>query len=136
MVVIDTNVIIRYLTQDDPEQARRAFALLERIEDGQLTALLPEGVLVEAVQVLSARRLYNVSREVIRLRLGALLRLSHIRLPNKRTCLRAFDLYAEYPRLSFVDALCVAHAQRTAGASVISFDRDYRGIPGISWQEP
>ena len=91
---------------------------------------------METVQVLSSRRLYNVSREEIRTRLGAVLRVRGLNLPNKRTYLRALDLYVEYARLSFVDALCVAHAQRTVEATVISFDQDYRDIAGIRWAEP
>jgi predicted nucleic acid-binding protein len=136
MATLDTNVIIRYLTQDDPDQAQRALGLLEQIESRALTALLPEGVLVEAVQVLSSKRLYDVSRDVIRARLGAVLRLPRLQMPNKRTYLRALDLYVDYPRLSFVDALCAAHAQRQPDATVISFDRDFRGIPGVTWREP
>src|SRR5437867_3085655 len=113
MVVLDTNVILRYLTQDNPDRSRRAFALIQQLEAGERTATLPEAVLVETVQVLSSKRLYNVSREEIRTRLGVVLRLRGVKLPQKRTYLRALDLCVEYARLSFVDALCVADAART-----------------------
>jgi predicted nucleic acid-binding protein len=136
MAVLDTNVLIRYLTQDNPDHAQRALALLQPLEDGSRTALLPEGVLVETVQVLSSSRLYNISREEIRTRLGTIVRLRGLRMANKRTYLRAFDLYVDYPRLSYVDALCVAYARRTTDATVVSFDQDYRNIPGIEWEEP
>jgi predicted nucleic acid-binding protein len=136
MAVLDTNVLIRYLTQDDPEQAQRAYNLLKQIETGARTATLPEGVLVETVQVLSSKRLYNVGREEIRTRLGTVLRLRGVKLPGKRTYLRAFDVYVDHPALSFVDALCVAHAEREPQPAVLSFDRDFRQVPGISWQEP
>ena len=114
MATLDTNVLIRYLTQDNPEHARRALALLQQIEAGTRSATIPEGVLVETVQVLSSRRLYNVSREEIRARLGTILRLRGLKLENKRTYLRALDLYVEYSRLSFVDALhrpCPTHCR-------------------------
>ena len=136
MAILDTNVLLRYLTEDNPEQATRALAILERIEAGSLTVTLPEGVLVEAVQVLSSKRLYNVPREVIRTCLGAIVRLPAVQMVNKRTYLRAFDVYIESPQLSFVDALCVPHAKRTDDPTVITFDRGFRAIPDINWLEP
>jgi len=133
MAVLDTNVIIRYLTQDDPNLGKQALAIFDQVESGSLTITLLEGVLVETVQVLSSRSLYNVSREAIRARLTLIIRLPHVDLPNKRTYLEAFDLYVDHPRLSFVDALCVAYAQRAEDATVISFDRGYRNIAGLRW---
>ena len=68
MPILDTNVLLRYLTEDNPEQAQRALTVLEQVEAGSLRVVLPEGVLVETVQVLSSRRLYDVPREIIRTR--------------------------------------------------------------------
>jgi len=136
MAILDTNALLRYLTEDNPEQAQRALAVLEQVEAGRLRLTLLEGVVVETVQVLSSRRLYDVPRETIRTRLSSIIRLPGIQMTNKRTYLRAFDLYVEYGRLSFIDALCVAYAQRQRDATVTSFDRDYRGIPEIAWSEP
>jgi predicted nucleic acid-binding protein len=136
MATLDTNVLIRYLTQDDPGLAARAFALLEQVEEGSRSVLLLEGVLVEAVQVLVSRRLYNVSREVIRTRLRYIIGLAHVELTNKRVYLDALDIFVDFPRLSFVDALCAAHAQRSRDRTVISFDRGFRDLPGVRWEEP
>ena len=136
MTVLETNVVIRYLTQDDPEQARQAFGFLKEIESGRRSVLLPEGVLVEIVQVLSSRQLYNTPREEIRLRLSTILRLPAIKASAKRTSLRALDIYVDYPQLSFVDSLCAAYAEREGESVVVSFDRDFRRVPGITWEEP
>jgi predicted nucleic acid-binding protein len=136
MATLDTNVLIRYLTQDNPALAARSLALLEQVEAGSRSVMLLEGVLVETVQVLSSKRTYNVSREVIRTRLRYIIDLTHIDLPNKRTYLDALDMYVDFPRLSFVDALCAVFAQRSADSTVISFDRGFRGIPGVTWERP
>ena len=136
MAVIDTNVLLRYLTQDHPEHAELALNLLQRIEAGERSVLLPEGVLVETVQVLSSKRLYDVSREVIQLRLAEIIRMSALRMPNKRLYLRALEVYAGQPRLSFVDAMLVAYAEREADITVVSFDTDFKEIPSINWQQP
>jgi predicted nucleic acid-binding protein len=136
VAVLDTNILLRYLTEDEPEQSPRAIALLEQLEAGQRHAFLPEGVLVEAVQVLSSRRLYAVGRETIRRRIGAVVRLRGIRMPQKQTYLRALDFYVEFTRLSFVDALLAAYAGREPDNTVISFDNDFRNLPDIVWEQP
>ena len=136
MAVLDTNVIIRYLTKDNADHARQAYELLQEVDAGKRTMLLPEGVLVEIVQVLSSKQLYNVARGTIRERLRAILSMPGIRLPNKRSYLQALDLYVDYSRLSFVDALCIAHAQRSEGGVVVSFDEGYKNLPGVKWEQP
>jgi predicted nucleic acid-binding protein len=136
MAVLDTNVLLRYLTQDEPDQSQHALDLLRKLESGERTAALPQAVLVETVQVLSSPRLYAVSRQVIGTRLAEVLRLRGVRLPGKRTYLQALDLYVQYGRLSFVDALLAAHAQRERDTTVISFDADFRNLPGVISEQP
>jgi predicted nucleic acid-binding protein len=65
VAVLDTNVLLRYLTDDDPDHAERALRLLQRVEAGERSVLLTEGVLIEIVQVLASKRLYNLPREII-----------------------------------------------------------------------
>jgi predicted nucleic acid-binding protein len=73
---------------------------------------------------------------VIRTRLRYIIRLAHVELINKRVYLAALDLFVEFPRLSFVDALCGSYAQRSRDSTVISFDRGFLNLPGIRWEEP
>src|SRR3954465_1432933 len=122
MPVLDTNVLLRYLTQDIPDQARRSGAILDSIVAGEHDAFVPEGVLVETVQVLQSKNLYAMPRDFIRGGLRELISLPHIQLPNKRTYLYALDLYVGNPRLSYGDFLCIAHADRMGDQTVISFD--------------
>jgi predicted nucleic acid-binding protein len=136
MAVLDTNVIVRYLTQDHAEHARRAYDLLKEVEAGNRSVFLPEGVLVEVVQVLSSRQLYQVDRQTIRQRLRPIILLPLVQLPNKRAYLNALDVYVDYPRLSFVDSICVAQAQRHQDKTVISFDEGFRNVPGLNWERP
>ena len=34
------------------------------------------------------------------------------------------------------DALCATYARRADDSTVISFDRDFRNIPGVTWEQP
>jgi predicted nucleic acid-binding protein len=120
------------LTGDNPEHSPRAAALFRSLEAGQRTVVVPEAVVAEIVFVLASRNLYDRPREFIRERLGYLLRLPSIEVASKGVCIEALDTYAESPRLSFLDSLCLAHAKRLSDATVITFDRGYRNIEGVT----
>lgn len=136
MSVLDTNIVVRHVTRDNPDQAARAQTLLENLRAGVVTALFPEAVLVEAIQVLSSARLYGIPRGEIRGVLGELIRLRGVRMLNKRVYLRALELYETYRVLSFVDSLCAAYAELEQPPTVISFDHGFDRIPGITREEP
>lgn len=135
LLFLDTNIFLRYLTQDNPDQGQRAYALLQQVEAGTLRVTTSEAVITEVVHVLSSKALYNVPRPLIRTRLAAIIRLRGLRLPYKRTYLRALDLYVG-TNIDFVDALSVAQMERAKITTILSFDRDFGKVPGITRQEP
>lgn len=132
---LDTNIIIRYLVQDNPDHSQRAYALLQEVEQGNLIVTTSEAVITEAVYVLSSKVLYNLPRSQIQTYLAPVITLRGLRLPHKKTYLRALDLYAS-TNLDFVDALNVAHMERTHLTTILSFDQDFDRIPGITRREP
>lgn len=131
MNFLDTNIIIRYLTQDDPKQSQEARSLLQRIQSKELVVTTCEGVIVEVVQVLSSRVLYNLPRDEIKKYLVNILSLSRLKLPHKRVYFRALDLYAAHGFLDFVDALNIAHMERQKISTIFTFDQGFDKIPGI-----
>ena len=136
MTPIDTNVIVRFLTNDDPVLSPRAYALFRNLETGDASASLTEAVLVECVQVLSSKNLYHQPRADIARHLGNIIRLQGVKLPRKRRYLRALELYVTYPSLSFVDALLAVYAEESPPPTVISFDEGFDRIPGITRAAP
>jgi predicted nucleic acid-binding protein len=135
MPFVDTNIFLRYLTKDDPDKAQACFGLFKRAEANQVTLTANETVIAEVVYVLSSKRTYNLPRDQIRARLYPLLTLQGLRLPQRRTVLRALDLYVAY-EIDFEDALIVAHMERQAIRDVYSYDRDFDQVPGVNRQEP
>jgi predicted nucleic acid-binding protein len=133
---LDTNIILRYLTKDDPDKAARAKTLIDQIAAGDLEVTTSEIVISEVVFVLSSKALYNVPRELIRDYLTALLSMKGLRLQYKRTYARALELYAAVLRLDFADALSVAHMERQKLTTILSFDTDFDNLPNITRQEP
>lgn len=136
-VLLDTNPIIRLLTQDHPDHAARARALFERAERGEVTLLVLEAVMVEVANVLSSRRLYHLPRPEIARLLGQFFALKGVQIPQKATYQRALELWVQAPQVEdFTDALLVAHMERLKIATIVSFDTDLDRFPGITRQEP
>jgi predicted nucleic acid-binding protein len=133
--LIDTNIIIRHVAQDHADHAARSRRLFQEVDRGERVITTTEGVLVEAVQVLSSPRLYTLTRTEIQGQLSSLLALEGLHLPHKTAYLRALDLYA-VSNLDFVDCLNIAHAERAGYDAIISFDHGYDRIAGVRRREP
>lgn len=108
---------------------------MQQVEAGVRTVTTSEGVIVEAVYVLSSKAVYNLPHSAIRTNPSGIITLKGLKLPNRRTYLRALDLYAS-TNLDFVDALNVAHMERAKIGTILSFDRDYDRVPGVTRREP
>ena len=134
---IDTDVIIRFLTGDDPVKQQRAARLFEQVEQGNATLVAPDTVIADAVYVLSSPRLYNLPRREVAALLIPLVRLSGFRVQNRRAVLAALNLYGYgATKLDFGDALIVASMSQSGSQTVYSFDTGFDKIPGINRQEP
>lgn len=104
MIALDTNVVVRFLVNDDAAQARRARALIERN-----AVFVPATVLLETEWVL--RGGYGLPRaEVVRL-LRALLGLPDLSTDDPQRVARALEWHAA--GVDFADAL---HLAGSAGA--------------------
>jgi predicted nucleic acid-binding protein len=123
------------VTNDNPPHSARSLAFLQGVETGAQTVTTCEGVLVEAVQVLESKRLYNLPRPAIQSALADIIGLRGFQIPQKRSYLRALELYAT-SKLDFVDALNVAHMERARIGTIVSFDQGFDQVPGITRREP
>jgi predicted nucleic-acid-binding protein len=112
MIAADTNVWIRYVTNDDPVQARRALALLENAS----RVFLPKTVLLEVEWVL--RAVYELPRDSVRGALLHVLGLEKVIPEEAEQVAAAIDLYEK--GLDFADALHLASAGK--GTLFHSFD--------------
>lgn len=130
---IDTNVLIRYLTRDDPGKAQQALKLLTRVERGEEKVAISPMVIFEVVFTL--QRQYHVPKEQIRESLGDILSLRGVEIPNKQLFRRALDLYAQRP-ISFADAYNAAYMRSRKLSEIYTWDKDFDKIEGIIRMEP
>jgi predicted nucleic acid-binding protein len=130
--VLDANVVLRHLLDDHAEQSPRARETLAALASGERRAILPEPVIFEAVFTLERRQ--GRSRQLVRDQMRELIELPGVTVPNKGLLLDALDVHAQLS-ISLVDAYIATMALESDG-QVISFDRDFDRIPGVTRVEP
>ena len=132
MAYVDANVLIRHFLSDHNEHSPRATAFFQRLDEGRQTVEFAETTLFEVVFTLG--RTYKMSRpQVVRLMRGFLM-LPAVTFPRRRRALVALEIF-ERSSFSFADAYVAALAMESDG-QVISFDRDFERIPGVTRVEP
>ena len=121
MTGLDTNVVIRFLVQDDPTQsaaATRAFSRLTKDQPGFITAV----VLAEISWVLA--RAYKAPREDIARVLEGLLRSAELIVENAEAAYRALGVYMASSSADFADALIAETASLAGASETVTFDRN------------
>lgn len=132
-IFLDTNVLLRHLLDDDPQQSPKASAFLGRVERGEIRIRLADTVVFETVFNLQRRR--GVSKAAIRDKLLPLLGLPTVELPGKHRIEKVFALYVD-TNISFADALHAVLMEQLGIERIVSFDRDFDRVPGITRVEP
>jgi predicted nucleic-acid-binding protein len=113
LIGLDTNVLARYLTEDDPEQSPRAVALVEgALEEGE-RLFVTQIVLCELVWVLDS--VYGYSREEIVSVVRDLLRARQLVIEDLDSARTALDRY-------FADFLIVERCRAAGCGRVDLFD--------------
>jgi predicted nucleic-acid-binding protein len=124
VIGLDTNVLLRYLLEDDTAQAARAARELERDE-----RFLVDGiVLCELVWVLEAA--YGFSRNDVVLALERIVSTAQFEIESKDLVLAAL---ADFRRSTadFSDCL-IGRRNRSAGAAeTVTFDRSLKSLEGF-----
>lgn len=114
-VTFDTNTWMRYLTNDDQLQARRALALREKSD----TVFLPKIVLLELEWVLRAA--YKIEAAVIHRSLLQILGLPMVTVESAGQVAAALDFYAR--GFDFADALYLAASE--GAEALYTFDERF-----------
>jgi predicted nucleic acid-binding protein len=100
VIAVDTNVLVRYVTDDDPEQGRRALELLGRGEE----VFVAKTVLLETEWVL--RAVYKLPRASVRGALLHVLGLPNVQAEAPEQIAQALELHER--GLDFADAIHLA----------------------------
>ena len=125
MIAIDTNILVRYFTQDDPGEARLATRLIEdrltRVDPGFVSTI----VISELIWVLD--RAYKLKRPEIDVIVAGLLNAEEIVVDEAAIVRRA--LRGSTGGLS--DALIHAIGQARGCTATVTFDRAFARHDGV-----
>ena len=131
--LVDTNLIIRFLTGAPNEQAFRAKNLFASSETGELVLKIVPLVVAEVVFVLSGK-VYGYKRAAVASVLIPFLQSPSLDVEKRDILLLALEWYRDHS-MDYVDA-CLAAEACLSGHTVASFDSDFKKIAKLTLRRP
>jgi predicted nucleic-acid-binding protein len=122
MRAIDTNVLVRLITRDDPRQACSADHFVEK---GAWVCLL---ALAEAVWVLSS--IYKLDPRQQATAIEMLLNHTDLSIQDPDVAASALALFRAKPSLGFSDCLMLELARKSGHLPLGTFDRTFARLEG------
>lgn len=120
MIALDTNVLVRFLVDDDAEQSTRAARLIERAAKHDEPLFVSDVVLAEVAWVLT--RAYHFTKDDLLPVLRSLVRARHLSFTSSDVVATAIDGWAK-GKGDFTDYLVRAQALARGCEQVATFDR-------------
>ena len=126
MIGLDTNVLVRYLTQDDPAQSRTATRILEAGAARGDAYFISSIVMCELVWVLDDA--YGYSRAETLVALEGVLRTAQFEFDDKE---QLWSAVADYRsgKADFSDYLIGRLSRRSGCEETLTFDKDLKASP-------
>jgi predicted nucleic-acid-binding protein len=118
MIGLDTNILVRYIMQDDTKQAEKATALIESLSPSQPGFVSLVSVL-ELVWVLTS--CFDLTRQQVAQALDALLRSKQLVVDQTEHVVRALRTYSASPA-DFADCLIERTASAAGCDQTMTFD--------------
>lgn len=127
MPALDTNVLARYIVQDDPAQLAAARRLVSRCVAEGSTLFVPVTVVLELEWVL--RSSFAFAKDVVLSALSALLSAAELTFESERALEVALQLFRNGPA-DFADCLHVALAVQVGEQPLWTFDKGAARVSG------
>ena len=119
MIGLDTNVIVRYIAQDDVVQSKKAAILIESLSS-ETTGFITLVSILELVWVLQGA--YQSTKDEIVTVLHTLLKTKHIIVEQSETLWQSLRVF-ERSKAEFLDCLIERSAHAAGCEYTVTFDR-------------
>lgn len=129
-VFVDTNVFLRFLTNDDARKAKRAEALFKEAVEGK--ARLRTSLLVIAEIVWTLESFYGLEKKEIADKIAVILNTPNLICPDAALIRLALDTYAQ-ENIDFIDAYHAFYLKNEGLKRIATYDRKHFGR--VSWLE-
>lgn len=128
MIGLDTNVVVRYLAQDDARQSAAASRVFERVLSPENPGFISAVVLCEIAWVLA--ECYGADEERVHAAIDGLLAAKQIAVEAPDVVRRALRAWQE-SGADFADALIGELAREHGAEKTVTFDRAAAKLPGF-----
>jgi predicted nucleic-acid-binding protein len=128
VIGLDTNVVVRYLAQDDARQAAAATRLIEGSLSAELRGFISIVTLAEIVWVMSS--IYRVARAAIADIVEGLLTAPQLTVERSDVIWRALRVYRD-SKADFSDGLIVELGREAGCSKTVTFDRQAVSAAGF-----
>jgi uncharacterized protein len=133
MKFVDTNIFIRYLTNDVPEKADECERIFKKAVNREERLYTTEMVIAEIVWVLESY--YELPKEKVQDKVEKILNTPNLTCPNRDLILTALTLYTEM-NIDFIDAYNALILKNEDIIDVYSYDKHYDRISWLTRIEP
>jgi len=121
-VFVDTNVFLRFLTNDDPVKAKRAELLFRDALKGKIR--LATSLLVIAEIIWTLESFYKLEKPDIAAKIEKILNTPNLDCPEAALLFMALDLYV-HANIDFVDAYNAFHMKEHGLTQILTYDRKH-----------
>ena len=125
---LDTNVLVRWILDDEPRQAARVQRLFEEVSEQQLPLFVPSTVMLELEWVLRSR--YKFDKSTVLGAFNALLETQELEFQDEPALERALSLYRQ-ASADFADCLHAGQCGSAGRAPMITFDETAARLPSV-----
>ena len=129
MIGLDTNILVRYLTQDDPIQSPKATKIIEQRLTSESPGYVSIVAMVETVWVLD--RAYGLATQEIAAAVERVLQTDVLAVENEQEVFTAMIALKEGDG-SFADAIIAALGAKAGCSSTLTFDQKARRLSGFT----
>jgi predicted nucleic-acid-binding protein len=128
MIGLDTNILVRYLVQDDPVQSAKATKIIEARLTEENPGFVSVVAMVETVWVLD--RAYGLRSDEIAAAIERTLQIDEIVVENEQEVFTAM-IALKQGQGSFADAMIAALGARAGCSHTLTFDRKASRLSGF-----
>ena len=128
MIGLDTNILIRYLTQDDAVQSPKATQVIERRLSPTNTGFVSVVTMAEIVWVLD--RAYRLKNQEIAAAIERMLQIDVLTIESEQEVFAAM-MALKQGRGTFADALIAELGSRAGCTHTLTFDKKALRLPGF-----
>ncbi|MBW1674497.1 MAG: PIN domain-containing protein [Deltaproteobacteria bacterium] len=133
MRFLDTNIFIRFLTDDVPEKVDACEEIFKKAVEKQETLFTTELVIAEIVWVLES--FYKLPKNEIQDKVEKILNTPNLICPHKDLILNALILYSE-KNIDYIDACNALILKENGIEELYSYDKHYDRIDWLTRLEP